>query len=360
MAEGILDFQNIQFPPGIDPARILGFQNRSGVDFGELLRIIDSRLSAAGELVDPLVASISKTTTAQTTTGANPLAFAVTERSEYARDRGQRTTLDAYMLPIRDWENGLHMTSMALETMPLEQILLQVDSSILGHRRQERLRCLQRLFAVETWTFGRQVTGLSPGFAGSGAGNLAFNRPYPDGTAVTLPYTLYSRTAVNTMAATVAARMAELDRWNGFGVYDLIGGTNAIAAIAADATNFVPAGQLLVQPGSAANVAQVDNTQYIGVYMGRIRVRNAATEVADAAADFRLALVRSYGDNDPRNPLAYRYDPTRPNPWIDMTNVYPLADAQMYKRYDFGVDDLTGAGLMRFAAAGNYTTPVIA
>jgi hypothetical protein len=351
----MLDTRYIDFPAGIDEAYLRGLRTRAGVDFQRVLREIDSRLGALNRSLDPLVASLLAVTTEAIADGSAPVAFEVDERGEYTLARPQLVEGAAWPLPIRGYDVALGFTEDGLEGMSLERILLNVDSLFAGFRRLYRRQALKRLYSDAEVRVAPTTTMTSPGFAGSGTGENVFSRAYPDGQPLPGGYTHYY--AANTsnageLATQIRAARDRLKRWQK-GPFDLVAPATLITLIEAisgdgPTNSFVSAGAALVRPAQGDAEARVDPTQYIGVLFGDIRVQMPIEDTASP----NIALFKSYGNLNPMNPLAWRYDEKKGrNAVLRYRSLYPLDQAVVKQDFGIGVNNRVAAALI-YAAAG--------
>lgn len=353
---GYLDTRHIDFPNQIDPAYLASLQNRRGVSFQSVLQQLDSRLGAAGQTFDPLVSqlvSLSTDPVAETRAGGS---LTPEEEDEYGAGTPQFIRPAGHLNPIKRFRTVLGFTEDALEEMAEAQILRQADGVLRGVLRNQRLRALTRLFDNSEVRVDRRSTATSPGFAGSGTGDNVFGQPYPDGTSTPANYSHYIReTAANLIPAIVAAR-DQLAKWHP-GPYDLVTSGTQLALIQADA-QFVRATPDLILRAQGDAAANVDPATFVGVFAGDIRVWKALNELGTSA---HVAIFKSYGVSDARNPLIYRYDADFGRaPVIRFRSMYPLDNAIIRHRFGIGVHgDRTGAVLINIAASGNYTPPTL-
>lgn len=358
MPFGMLDTQYIDFPAGVDQAYIEGLRTAAGVDFPQVLREIDARIGALNTQIDPLLAALLVTTSEISADGTAPVAFEVTESGEYTLARPQMVEGAATMLPIRKYDVGLGFTEDGLDNMSMNRILTNVDSMFLGYRKLYRRQALQRLFSDAEMRVDIKTTATSPGFAGSGTGTNVFSQPYPDGSALPGGYTHYYRVASGSLATGIKTARDRLKKWHK-GPFDLVTTATQLALIVAinpgDPVNgFVPADSLLVRNSPDSAQAQVDPNVYVGVLFGDIRVRMAIEDFTDD----NIALFKTYGNLNPRNALAWRYDPRRGrNAFIRYRELYPLDNAQLLQSFGVGVNSRTAATLISIASSGNYTPP---
>lgn len=361
MPFGYLDTRYIDFPANVDVAYIQGLRTRAGVDFPRVLTEIDSRLAALNTGLDPLVASLITPTTEQYADTSGPSAFTVEERAEYTLARPQLAEGGAHMLPLRGYDVSIGFTEDGLEGMSLSRIITNIESMLLGVRTLYRRRALWRLFNDGEIRVAAKTAVTSPGFAGSGTGDNVFPMTtYPDGTVLPGSYTHYFTVGGGTLAATLRTARDRLKKWHP-GPYDLIAPQAQIDLIVAinpgdPANGFVSAGSALVRQGADRSEATVDATMYLGVLYGDIRVHMAIEDFSDA----NIAIYKSYGPLDARNPLAWRYDEQKGrNAVLRYRSLYPLDQAVLKQDFGIGANNRTAAVLIE-NGSGGYTPPTIA
>jgi hypothetical protein len=360
MPFGMLDTTYIDFPPGVDVAYLRGLTTRAGVQFPRLLREIDSRLGALNNGLDELVAALMGVTTDEWADTSAPTPFEVDERGEYTVARPQFVEGSAHMLPIRHFDVSLGFTEDGLEEMSLDRILLNVESLVGGFRKIYRVRALQRLFSALEVRVDTKTVVTSPGYAGSGTGDNVFTTPYPTGAALPGGYSHYYAVGAGTLEATLLAARDRLAKWHA-GPFDLITNATQLALIQAinpgdPVDGFVSAGSLLVRPPEGDAVAQVNPAMYVGVLFGNVRVRMALDDLTSA----HIAMFKSYGSLNRRNPLVWRWDPLKGRAaTLRYRAIYPLALATVKQSFGIGVGNRVGAVLIENGAAP-YSEPTFA
>jgi hypothetical protein len=262
------------------------------------------------------------------------------------------------MIPLSAWDLALQFTEDGLAKMTLDAIVQNVTGAVNGMRYTQRLEALNRLFSIAEVPVDDTTVTTSPGFAGSGTGNNVFTRPFPTGVALPGGYTHYARVTADVagLSAGIKVALANLKKWHQ-GPFDLVASQAMLDILAADTANYVDAGSALIRPGANQAEAQVDTNLYIGVYMKEIRVRKALDETSDP----NIAIFKSYGNFDPRNSLALRFDPNFGRNMVAKYRAfYPLDMAILLQKFGFGVNDRTAAYLIKASGAGNYTDPTFA
>lgn len=356
---GFLDTQWIDLPAGTDLSYIEGLRTRSGVDFAQVLREIDTRIGAFNEAVDPVVASLISVTDQLFQERVQATAFAVDETGEYTMPRPQFVEpLPNPMLPIRKYDVSTAWTEDGLMSMSLRSILNQVDSILLGMRVRARKEVIKRLFNDAEIRVDPKTTGTNPGFAGSGTGNNVFTGYYPDGSAVPGGYTHYIRDVAANRAADIKAYRDKIKKWYA-GPYELLGTQTFLDAIAADSTNFVPVGSSLIRPAAGTAEALVDADTYLGVYDKDIRVLRSP--ITEFSGDYAV-IYKTFGSMNSDNALAWRFDPLfGREAYLRSRALFPLDQAVVLWRFGVGVSNRTAAAIIQIAgSAGAYQAPTIA
>ncbi len=355
MPFGILDTQYIDLPSNIDTTYLEGLRTRSGYDFPQLLRELDSRLGALNRSLDPLIASLlAPPTTDDVADTTMPTAFVVTERGEYTIARPQYVEGQAHMLAMRAYDVTLGFTEDGLEDLSLPRILTNVDSLFLGMRLLYRKECLKRFFSDAEIRISIKTTASSPGFAGSGTGGNIFAGSYPDGQPLEGGYTHYFRdTAANRLAIIKSAK-ARLEKWF-TGPFDLIAPQAQIDALAAlGEPFFYRPDSRFVRLGSNASTAVVDPDVFAGILDENIRVHLPITDFSSP----NIALYKTFGSLADGNPLVWKYDEKKGrNAYVRSRSMFPLADATVLQSLGINVNNRVAATLIRIDAAGGYVPP---
>lgn len=357
MPRGYLDTTWLDFPPNVDQNYIRTLTTARGVSFTRVLQLIDERLRAFASTADPLIAALASFTPDASVDGTTPTAFELEEETEYGLPRPDLAEKRGHMLPFRRFAKALFFTEEYLfETATEADILQQVDNMLLTFSRGRMIHVLRRLFDDAQVYVDRKTTSTSPGFAGSGSGDNVFEGTYPDGTALAGGYTHYFRDETTDADVVAKAMLVVLERWNQ-GPFDLIGSQTAIDMLKAETADWVGAGSALIRPSQTDAEALVDASRYAGVFAEKIRVWHPRLELG---TNPHIAIFKTFGNFDARNPLAIRFDP-RFGRGVDIKyrSFFPLDNAFMRARWGVGVKNRTGAALARLAASGSYTAPTI-
>jgi hypothetical protein len=355
MAFGIIDTSFIDWPANIDSAYLRGLQTRSGLQFTQLASAVDNAVGRINTLDDELLrALMAPPTTSEFAQGGRGGSMVATRKSQYTTARPQYVEAAAHMLAIDEFEINMGWTEDGLMEMSLDNFNLQLDGLVNGFKRLHRAETLGRLFSTAEAPVASGTTATSPGFIGSGSGSNVFVGVYPDGTAVASNATNYTRAASADLAATVKAARDKIKKFHA-GPFDLITNATQVAAIQA-LTGYVSAGSELVRIGTGTAEALVDPMRYVGVYDNDIRIWQPLTDYTED----NIAIFKSYGDLDARNPLVWRYDPMRGDgAYVRTRELFPLAGASTFHKFGANVWTRTGAALIKIAASGNYGSPTL-
>lgn len=355
MPFGILDTQYIDLPANIDTTFIEGLRTRSGYDFQQLLRQLDTRLGSLNRNLDPLLAALFAPATVEDVADtSSPMAFVITERGEMTIARPQYVEGQAHMLAMRGYDVTLGFTEDGLEDLSLPRILLNVDSLFLGMRLLYRKEAMKRLFSDAEIRISIKTTATSPGFAGSGTGGNIFAGSYPDGSALPGGYTHYYRDTAANLLAVIKSAKTRLAKWYQ-GPFDLIAPQAQIDAIVAlGAPYFYRADKQFVRLGANSDIATVDSTVYVGILDEDIRVRLPITDFSST----NIALFKTQGNLAPGNPLVWKFDEKKGRAaYVRSRSMFPLADATVLQTFGINVNNRTAAALIRIDAAGGYVPP---
>lgn len=363
MPFGILDTEYIDLPAVIDQNYIAGMQTASGTDFSEVLRSLDERVRAFNTGFDPLLGALIYDTQEAFIEYTGAVAFDVQEAGEYTMARMQRGEVaGGWNLPVRKWDVSIGWTEDGLREMRTTSIMNNLDGVLLGLRTRFRREVMRRFFSdAEVPVEYGKTAATSPGFAGSGTGLNIYDRPYPNGSALPGGYTHYIRTDSAGLDAALLAARDKLIKIGHAAPFDIIAPQAQIDAIKLS-PYFVKTGSPLIRMAPTAAEALVDPALYVGVFGDLIRVRAAIDDFTDA----NIAVFKTYGDLDPRNPLAVRFPDTPGLPdggrsaYIRSRSLSPLDQAQVISRWGVGVGNRTAAVLIRVAGSGSYVAPTIA
>lgn len=351
---GYLDTQFIDFAEGQSASRLADLKNRLGYTFADFIRALDGAVGSLNNANDPLIAALTYRSEEDTVSQDGANGKVMTRGAEYTAPRPQRGVGGGWLLPLyRSWI-GLGFTRERLQTITPGQFQREVAQTVQAFQRGQRADVLERLFDSGEWPLDDDGNGASPGFAGSGSGTNAYGGPNPPG--VSSGFTLYASTTSANLGSALKTFIGYLKTYAA-GPFDLIGPESAIAAVTA-LPDFIAAGSPLIRPAQGTAEALVDANSYLGVYNGIVRVHMAEAQLSGANT---LAIYKTYGPNDNRNPLAWRTSPIfGANAFVEDRTLFPLAEAILLQHYGLGVRNRVGAACLTIQASGSYTAPTVA
>ena len=355
MAFGIINTQNLDLLDGIDAKYLQTLKTRSGLKVTDLIQSLDSQLGNLNAGLDPLIARLlAPPTTEVTASGSRGERMKAQKRSEFTIARPQMVKQRAHMLAIDGYEITMGFTEDGLKKISRFAFDDNVRAMVEGWQALIRREALNRLFSAAEVPVDEDTTGTSPGFIGSGSGTNVFQGNYPDGSTATGSTHYFRDTSANRAVVIKAAR-AQLRKWRKTGFLELIGSQAFVdAVVALGAPDFIPSNSALINPGSGTTTANVDPTEYVGVFAGDIKVRYALGDFTEDNA----ALYFESTAFSTSNPLIMRVDEfTGRNVYVKSRTMFPLADATSLGDFGFNVNNRSSAALIHIDASGSYDAP---
>ncbi len=288
--------------------------------------------------------------------------------AEYSRPDPVRAEMAGHMLPLRKWDHMLGWTTDYLEEARLTDIEADLNLAIEAAGNRWRMSVLGRLLKRGDDSGagnGLSTTGLSPGFATAAASTgVDFIPPTYGGTSFTSAHEHYvtiAGGAFTTAVFTDAA--AELREHGHEPPYEFIIGPSDEAAVTA-LTEFLSVNEALINAGILS--AQVN---FSGASVGGKRP-------IGAIGGFRVWVVpgmpqyygfgwKSYGSNNPRNPLRVRLPIGQSAPRLILVRdsfnpgIVPVQNLMTQMAFGVGVADRTN-GTARYVNHANTWTDGVA
>ena len=347
MPHGYLDTTNIDFAVGQTESSLRNMSNRLGIGFSEFYSRLDGALTALNANNDPLISSLITTTSADRIEGGATGSKVLQRGGEYSIVRPQHSGPQGHLLPLYHHAIALGFTAQALETMTISRFEGEIATTVQGFRRGQRAEVLDRLFSDAEFVLDDGGVGASPGFAGSGTGNNVYGGATPPGVT---SLNMYSRVTSAQLDAEIKKVQGYLNFFHGGGALDLVTSADLLDDIVA-LDGFTNAGSPLIRPASGTAEAMVNSDEFVGVLNGNIRVRHAEGQLDGDG----LAIYKSYGTNDVRNALAWRYsDIWGEGAFVNDRELFPLANAEVSQYFGIGANNRVGAALIAVAASGTY------
>lgn len=356
---GYLDTQYIDFVAQQTEEHLASLQNRLGYNMADFIRTLDNGLAAVNQ-PDPLITALSYRTTADRISARSTGSRIFGRGAEYTVSRPQRgQRITGHMLPLYHNEMSMATTYRSMMTMDPETFRLEVQSTLLGVRYGQRADVLERLTSPVEMPLDDDGNGATPGFAGSGTGANEFKGRFRNGQPVPPGFTLYGYTKKDDLKEAIVTFTERLKLFH-TGPFDMIGSPEAIDMVASlrEDDFFVPTGSSLVRPAEDRAQALVSADRYKGVVNEIVRVHEGDFQIGGP----NLVIFKTFGTNDPRNPLAWRYDPlfADGDVYVEDRDIFPLAQAYILQTAGVGVSDrAAAANILISDTATEYEPPVI-
>lgn len=267
--------------------------------------------------------------------------------TEYGRPDPQRADVAGHMLPLRSWDYAMGWTWDYLRKARSPQLQADIAAGVQAVRNRWRIEILTRLLKRgddSGVAYGLGTSGLSPGFAtDAGSTGVDFVPPNYGGTTFTSAHEHYVGIGGGAYTAAVFEdARAELREHGHLGPYEFIIGTSDETTVSG-LTGFAPVPERLIRYSANTELAAFGQEE------------NAGVRSIGAIHDFRVWVVpglpqyygfgwKSYGSNNPMNPLRIRLDKGQSRPTVqlfpDPTNgspTHPLQYAMMFLEFGVGV-----------------------
>jgi hypothetical protein len=349
---GNRDTRDLVVLTGIDAALLQNFRLVDGATYDQVVGMATAALSGfnGGLANDPFWSMLVSFTDQPESRYAIGNASEMVAHTEYGRPDPERAEIAGHMLPLRKWDKMLGWTADYLEEARLTD--LEEDVRLVTEAAANRWRksLLQRLIkrADESGSVnGLSATGLSPGFATAAANTgVDFVPPSYAGTTFTSAHEHYVPLAGGAFTnAVFSDARSELEEHGHEPPYEFIIGSSDEAAVTA-LTDFVSVNEALVQQSilSAATTftgQAVNGKRPIGAIWG-FRVW-----VVPGMPQYYGFGWKSYGANNPRNPLRVRVPQGATRPVLrlirDSLNpgIAPVENLMSQIRFGVGVGDRT-------------------
>lgn len=369
MPKGILNLKHIQLPAAWDAAELARLSLREGVSYEDIIQDIDDALSIA--LEDTMSGWLS-TLIYLTPEVALKYGSGVSNQWEDHTERSQPDSRlgdkSGHMLPIKtkDWKLG--WTADALEEITQLDIDEAVGTMADGLVDIWEQGVLQRAFKLEEesgMAFGLGATGVSVPFCDGGSGTVAYvPKPNPtrSSSAFAATHNHFLRLdGIN--QANFETAMGHVWEHGVDAPFDLLVSEADVSAWQnpTNVTGFKEKADALIQYGVDQDLAKVSEG-YIGAVVSK-RYGSARIRPLGRIPSGYWGIYKSYGQNDPRNPVYGRYDQMMgygAKLVVAQMGLYPLQGAIGKMKIGFGVGrEREGMVLVKNDASGTYATPTI-
>jgi len=361
MTLGFADLREARLHALWDAETIQRVRLAEGATFDELLRDIQTALTAFNDELlrmphyGDLVAVQDEPVVEYPIGGST----GVEEATEYAAPTPVRGKMTGHTLPLKAYQRALGWTMRYLSEARRARLDSDIRRALQDARESWQRHILQRFFNNAAERVGN-TAGASVPFADGGASDPNYvPLTGPDGQQFNASHSHFLRLAALDAAALRTA-VAHLEEHGHRAPFDVIA-ARADASTWTGLTGFkAPEWGGIVYRMS--DRAQLDETSdyygYIETDFGVARLWFTARLPTGY-----FGVFKTYGPNDPRNPLRVRVNPNAgfgwqivPGQWVNA----PTYMAVLYSEYGVGVgEDRTAGVCVRIAASGNYTPPAI-
>jgi hypothetical protein len=361
---GMNDLKSYATPTGWDAGELVKFQLADGTTYEALINDIAAALSIlnTGLIAEsPYAGLFSTTTEAGLEYRDGTSVTRMDERTEYTPADPRRAPTIGHMLPLRSYDRALGWTFDFLRKARSAQLESDISAALYDVRDNFERQLLRRFFSDAELAIGS--AGYDVPFI-KGAGTVQFTPPPFNGQTFTTTHSHFERRAAGDHAPALNAAAKSLWEHGIMAPYDGIVPFADVATYTALAKFIRPdRGVQYIQVSSGQSLAVAPIAEpYIGMFetdYGLIRLWATPRVPTNY-----LAVYRSYGANDPRNPLKVRFSADMGVGAVLMRGenrrTYPLENATILHEFGVGVADRLAAYLVYFAAAGGYTSPTIA
>lgn len=350
MALGPRDTSSLVMLTGWDAIELKKFQLADGTTYETVAQMLGLAMGGVNaELANAALWSTLVSYTDQPDIEYRVGASISMERhTEYGLPDQQRATTEGHMLPFDAWDFRLGWTWDYLRRARISQVQADIAAGAQAVRNKWRLGLLTRLFQRGDDSIG--ASGYSPGFATTAAStSVDFVPPAWGGQSFTSTHEHYI--AITGGAFTVAVFTDIRDELREHGhlpPYDVLIGPSDESTVRG-LTGFIQVGQQLVSYGNTTTLAtfgaeddELSGSYYIGM------INDCRVRVVPGIPQYYAFGYKSYGANNPKNPLRIRLDKGQSRPaFMVMTDprsgkgAYPLQNLMVFGEFGVGVGDRT-------------------
>jgi hypothetical protein len=368
MALGPRDTSSLGLVTGWDATELEKFRLRDGVTAAQVVADANLAIGALNaELYnDPLWSMLIGEYTDELTVEYRVGTTTEMElHTEYGRPDAQRADVAGHMLPLRSWDYGLGWTWDYLRKARSTQLQADITAGVNAVRNKWRVELLTRLLKRTDDSgaaYGLGTTGYSAGFATTAAQtNVDFIPPAYGGTSFTNTHEHYVTIAGGAWTVDVFKDIrAELMEHGHMPSYEVIISSSDVTTVQG-LTGFAPVPERLIRYSASTELANFNMDENAGVYsIGAIH--DCRVWVVPGLPQYYGFGWRSYGRNNPMNPLKIRLDKGVSRPTVqlfpDPTNgspTHPLQYGMFFFEFGVGVGDRTN-GTARYNNHANTWT----
>lgn len=365
---GIQDLKALALPIGLDAGELEKYMTADNVTYENVLTDIATALEMANSALrtDPLWAGLYTVTTEPTVEYPTGLELGTRIAGEYTAGDPRHGMTVAHHIPIAEFDYNLGWTSKFLKNARVSRIdasIMRMKDSFISDWQK---RIFTRFFTSAENAYGG--TGYDLPFVNASS-NVPYAPPYFDGQTFATTHTHFGRYADSSAGreAAVAAGVAHLREHGINPPYTLIIPFADIDAWSAlDGTNagveFVSREHDSLRYGNDESlVTGLEDERFVGGL--KTRLGTVFLWASYRVPTDYMGLYRSYGANNPRNPIAMRVNEmTAGDMYILRTGAFrqfPLEDVVGYHEYGFSSNNRENGFCAYFTAAGDYVDPTI-
>jgi hypothetical protein len=375
MAE-ILGFQSIlslALPTGVDGTRLTQWRLKQGITYPEFANRVAGALAAFNqEIVDQWgwLLSITEEDYLEYENGGTPNSFQ--KLTDVDRPDPVHSDTIGHMLPLVPYGRAIGGTKRLMRDMRQAQIEANLRGLVRAGKREFERQILTRIFTNTENALG--TSGYDVPFVRGSAGNVDYVPPEYDGNTFTSSHTHFNAYNTGTYGFNtyLDALAAHLQEHGHEGPYTAIVSRADILSYRVLADFMRPIGdvpQTRIDAGGNTSRATFFSEQ-LRREMGMIGGFDSAYGFVELRATARVptghaAMFKSYGQLDPRNPLAVRVHPKvgfgiYVVPETTDDRQYPLKQLDVEFEHGVGVGmDRTNGAVGKLYAGDTWSAPTI-
>lgn len=366
MLLGRNDLKQYMLPHGVDPELLIKRTLADGTTYEQVTNEITIALDMNNQALtsDPVYGGMLYFTNEAFLEYRSDAGSQMERRTEYGRGDPRRGQTGGHMLPIESFDFWLGWTFDYLEKARRIQIQANIQEALGAIADNWRRRPLERFFDN---TFYTLATSAKDAPFVNGTYNELNYTPPRNGQSFSNTHNHFGRFSddASGRASAFNAGVTHLREHGIFGPYDVIVPEADIDDWAAVSGFIKPdRGIHFTTVDATARASILADERYFGIIEGKSGVGRLWSE--PRLPTNYMGLYRSFGVNDPRNPLAVNYGKRGVGAVLmrgEGFREYPLENAQIIQEYGFGVNGGRFARINGYAAyfnsAGDYVKPTI-
>lgn len=364
---GYADLKQMALPVGIDVAVLEKITNTQNLNFNQVYDMIAVAISDANSemLTDPVLGGLWFADTEASVTMRNGSSTGGMEkRTEYGRPDPKRGEVVGHHIPIATFDESTGFTYDSLRAAREDQIMASINilaDDLIDNFEKE---LLTRFFSSAANAIGTASTGFDMPFADGVTTYVEFVPPPYKGHTFASSHVHFARAAVDAQAAQLEAGAKHL--WEHgirapFTAMVPYADVDTWTAI----TGFIKPNRgveyVSIASGAPYAVASLQDERMIGMYETTVGL--VTIWASPRIPTGYMGMYRSFGTDNPRNPLQVRYAPDHGLGGLLMPSntfqKYPLEEAYLLHEFGVGVRNRLNGYCVYFAASGDYTDPTI-